>query len=362
MKKIPVAEPAFFGNELKYVQDCINTGWISSIGEYVTKFEDGFKKYVGTSNGVSTSNGTVALHLSLAALNIGRGDEVLIPDLTFIATANAVTYTGAKPVLVDVDPDTWNIDPSKLESKINDKTKAIMPVHLYGHPCDMDPILEVAKKYNLKVIEDAAEAHGAVYKGKVVGSISDVSCFSFYGNKIITTGEGGICLTNDDGLAERLRFLKDHGMSKDKRYWHPEIGFNYRLTNIQAAIGLAQLENIDLILARKRKNAAMYNSFFKDVKGITVPPEKDWARNVYWMYSILVGDDFKYSRDEVMSRLKDNGIDTRPFFYPLHQMPPYFSSEKFEVSDKLSRQGINLPSSIKLNEEDIERIASVILG
>ncbi len=362
MKKIPVAEPVFFGNEWKYVKECIDTGWISSIGDYVVRFEDGFKNYVGTSHGVSTSNGTVALHLALTALGIGKGDEVLIPDLTFIATANAVAYTGAKPVLVDVDFETWNIDAGKLEEKVNERTKAIIPVHLYGHPCDMDAIHKVADKYNLKVIEDAAEAHGAVYKGKMVGSLSDVSCFSFYGNKIITTGEGGICLTNDADLADRLRFLKDHGMSKDKRYWHPEIGFNYRLTNIQAAIGLAQLENIDLIISRKRKNAALYNSFFKDVEGITIPPEKDWARNVYWMYSILVDNSFKYARDEVISRLNENGIDTRPFFYPLHQMPPYFTTEKFEVSDKLSRQGINLPSSVKLNEEDIERIASVILG
>ncbi|MFH1210396.1 MAG: DegT/DnrJ/EryC1/StrS family aminotransferase [archaeon] len=362
MNRIPVAEPVFLGNELKYVKDCIESGWVSSIGEYVTKFEDGFAAYSGVRHGISTSNGTVALHLALSALGIGKGDEVLIPDLTFIATANAVTYTGAKPVLVDVDPETWNMDASRLEEKVNDNTKAIIPVHLYGHPCDMQAIREVADKYGLKVIEDAAEAHGATYKGKRVGSLSDVSCFSFYGNKIITTGEGGICLTDDADLADRLRFLKDHGMSKDRRYWHPEIGFNYRLTNIQAAIGLAQLENIDFIIMRKRLNASMYNKFLKDVKGITVPPEKEWATNVFWMYSILVDDDFKHSRDEVMHKLKENGIDSRPFFYPLHQMPPYFSTEKFEVSDRLSRQGVNLPSSIKLIHSDFERISSVILG
>ncbi|MFH1331905.1 MAG: DegT/DnrJ/EryC1/StrS family aminotransferase [archaeon] len=362
MEKIPVAEPVFLGNELKYVKDCIESGWVSSIGEYVNRFEEGFSKYIGTSHGVSTSNGTVALHLALSALGLGPGYEVLIPDMTFIATANAVTYTGAKPVLVDIEPDTWNMDPRKLEEKINDKTKAIIPVHIYGHPCDMDPITKVAKKYDLKVVEDAAEAHGAVYKEARVGSLSDISCFSFYGNKVITTGEGGICLTKDSGLAERLRFLKDHGMSKEKRYWHPEIGFNYRMTNIQAAIGLAQLENIDLMILRKRRNASLYNSLLKDVEGIALPPEMPWAKNVYWMYSILVDDNYKYSRDEVMDRLKVNGIDSRPFFYPLHQMPPYFSNEKFEVSDRISRQGINLPSSVKLTEGDIKRVASVILG
>jgi perosamine synthetase len=362
MKRIPVAEPVFLGNESKYVNDCINSGWISSIGEYVTKFENGFSSYVGVPHGISTSNGTVALHLALTALGIGKGDEVIVPDLTFVATANAVVYTGAKPVLVDIDRETWNMDPEKLEEKVNDNTKAIIPVHLYGHPCDMDAINGIARKHGLKVIEDAAEAHGAFYKESMVGSLSDVSCFSFYGNKIITTGEGGICLTRDADLAERLRFLKDHGMSKDKRYWHPEIGFNYRLTNIQAAIGLAQLENIGLIIKRKRENAAIYNSFFEGVEGITTPPDKDWADSVYWMYSILVDDKFKHSRDEVMAKLKENGIDSRPFFYPLHQMPPYFSKEKFDVSDEISRKGINLPSSINLDKGDIERIASVILG
>jgi len=357
---IPVAEPNLNGNELKYVKDCIESGWISSIGEYVKKFEQEFSGYCGVKHGVAVANGTVALHLALEALGIKPGDEVIVPALTFIATANAVKYVGAKPVFIDSEPRTWNIDPERIKEKITKKTKAIMPVHLYGHPCDMGIINEIAEKHDLKVIEDAAEAHGAEYKGKKVGSLSDVSCFSFYGNKILTTGEGGMCLTNDEKIAEKIEQLKDHGMSKERRYYHPQLGYNYRLTNIQAAIGLAQLERIEQTIDTKRRNAKTYNSLLKNVKGITLPVEEPWAKNVYWMYSILVERGYKLRRDELIGKLKKEGIDTRPFFIPLHKMPYLDEGLKFPIAEELGEKGINLPSSVKLTKEQIEEITSFI--
>ncbi|MCP3682777.1 MAG: DegT/DnrJ/EryC1/StrS family aminotransferase [bacterium] len=354
MKFIPVAEPTLGGNEKKYVMDCINTTWISSLGKYIPEFEEKFSKYCGVKHGVAVSNGTTALHLALTALNIQPGDEVIIPDLTFVATANAVAYTGARPVFVDSELDTWNMDIHKIEEKITENTRAIIVVHLYGHPVDMDPVMKLAKDRGLLVIEDAAEAHGAEYKGKKVGRFSDVACFSFYGNKIITTGEGGMCVTNNEGLAKKMQFLKDHAMDPTRRYWHPMIGFNYRMTNIQAAIGLAQLENIGKIITAKRKNAALYNSLLDD-SDVTLPPEADWAKNVYWMYSVL-----SEKRDQLMETLKKNKIDSRPFFSPIHQMPPYKSKETFHVADELAVTGLNLPSSVNLTKEDIERICGVI--
>jgi perosamine synthetase len=359
---IPVAEPVLDGNELEYVTECIKSSWISSLGKYIEKFENSFSDFCGVKYGVSTSNGTTALHLALLALGIGKGDEVIIPNLTFIATANAVTYTSAAPILVDSEKETWNIDPEKIEEKITNKTKAILVVHLYGHPCDMDKILNIAKKHDLSIIEDCAEAHGAEYKGRKVGSFGDIACFSFYGNKLITTGEGGMCITNNKDLAERMKFLKDHGMSKEKRYWHPEIGYNYRMTNIQAAIGLAQLENIEKIIERKRKNAEIYNSLLKNIKGITLPPEKGYAKNVYWMYSILIGDNFPIDRDQLILKLKEERVDSRPLFYPLNAMPPYKSNEGFPIAEELSKRGINLPSSINLSKESIINITKIITG
>jgi perosamine synthetase len=358
MKSIPVAEPDLRGNEKKYVLDCLDSNWISSLGKYIPLFERKFSAYCGSNYGVSVANGTVALHLALAALGIGKGDEVLVPDLTFVATPNAVSYTGAKPVFVDADPKVWNISPEKIEEQITSKTKAIIPVHLFGHPCDMEPIMKIAEEHNLFVIEDAAEAHGAEYRGKKVGSIGDVGCFSFYGNKILTTGEGGMCITNDEKLAERMRFLKDHGMAK-RRYYHPEIGFNYRMTNIQAAIGLAQLERIDEIIAIKRKNAALYRKFLGSCKGITLQPEMPWAKTVFWLHSILVENDFRSNRDLLMQELSSEGIDSRPFFVPMHELPMYMQ-EGFPVATELSLKGMNLPSSTLLSEDDIRHVCSII--
>jgi len=359
-KFIPVAEPVLEGNELKYVTECVKTGWISSAGKFVKKFEEKFSKYCDCKYGVAVSNGTTALHLALVALGIKKGDEVIVPNFTFVATANAVVYVGGVPVFVDADKETWNIDVDKIEEKITSKTKAIIPVNIYGHPCDMNKIMDIAKKHNLYVIEDCAESHGAEYNGEKTGSFGDISCFSFYGNKIITTGEGGMCVTNNKELAEKMSMLKDHGMKPERRYWHETIGFNYRMTNIQAAIGLAQLENINKFIETKRENTIIYNSLLKNVDGITLPPEKEYAKNVYWMYSILIDDKFGMSRDELIKKLKEHNIDSRPFFYPLNELPPYKTDENFPVSEELSKKGINLPSSVKLTKQDIQYIAETI--
>jgi perosamine synthetase len=357
---IPVYEPDLSGNELRYVTDCVRTSWISSIGEYVRRFEQGFARFCGARYGVATSNGTTALHLALVTLGIGAGDEVIVPALTFIATANAITYTGARPVLVDSEAQTWNLDPARLEESITPRTKAIIPVHVYGHPVDMDPLLEIARRYGLYVIEDAAEAHGAEYKERRVGALGDIGCFSFYGNKIITTGEGGMVVTNDEQLAERAAMLRDHAMSPERRYWHFEVGYNYRLTNLQAAVGVAQMERIHELIAVKRRNAHYYNALLREVRGVTLPPEEPWAKNVYWMYSILVEDSFAVGRGELAAHLKERGIDSRPFFHPLHTMPPYRQDVSLPVAESLARKGLNLPSSALLQERDIERIVGAI--
>ena len=360
---IPIAEPSLGEEELKNVIEAVKSGWISSRGKFIEEFERNFSNYCDRKYGVATSNGTVALHLALKTLGIGKGDQVIIPDLTFVAVANAVTYCNAKPVFVDSHPDYWCLDPDKIEEKITPKTKAIIPVHLYGHPCDMDSIMKIAEERDLYVIEDAAEAHGAEYKGKKVGSFGDISCFSFYGNKIITTGEGGMCLTNNEELAEKMRILRDHGMDPNKRYWYEVVGFNYRMTNLQAAVGVAQLKKLNGFVERKRQIARWYSEGLKDLEEtelITLYPEIQWAKCVYWMYCILVEDNFGMSRDDLIKRLEENGIETRPFFYPVHVMPPYKNDDKFPVAEKISRKGINLPSAINLKEEEIEKIVGVI--
>jgi perosamine synthetase len=357
---IPLTEPLLNGRELEYVTECIRTNWVSSLGSFVTRFEHEFSAFCGCRHGVAVSNGTVALHLSLVTLGVGPGDEVIVPTLTFVATANAVRYTGATPVFVDAEPHTWNMDPDALAAALSPRTRAIMPVHTYGHPADMDPILETARRYDLAVVEDAAEAHGAEYNGRRTGSLGRLGCFSFYGNKIITTGEGGMIVTNDDALASRAEFLKDHAMSTEKRYWHPEIGFNYRLTNIQAALGVAQLERIDELIAVRRRIATQYNAELADVPGLTCPPEASWAKSVYWMYSILIEDGYGFGRDAVIAGLKAQGVDTRPFFYPAHTMPPYDTGQRLPVAESLSRRGINLPSGPTLTGDQIAYICRIL--
>ena len=362
--KIPVCEPAMGGNELKYLANCIETNWISSKGHFVVEFEEKFSRFCNAEHGIATSSGTTALHLALVALGIGKGDEVIMPTLTMIATANPVIFSGATPVFVDSEPITYNIDVGEIEAKITDKTRAIMPVHIYGHPVDMDPLLEIAEKHNLYVIEDAAEAHGAEYKKKTVGCLGDVGCFSFYTNKIITTGEGGMVVTNNDEIADRLNSLRDLAHSKEKRYLHYEIGFNYRMTNLQAAIGLAQMEKIHEYVVARRNNANLYNSLLKDLKGVTLPPETSWAKNIYWLYSILVEDDFGVERDQLIGALEEKGIETRPFFIPMHQQPVFRSMGlvhgKFPVADELYRKGLCLPSGSSLKECDIRYVCSAI--
>ena len=362
---IPVCVPLLGEKELEYVTDCIKTGWISSRGKYVEEFEAKFAKYCGCKYGISTTSGTTALHLALASIGVGKGDEVIVPAFTMISTVFAVVYCGAKPVLVDAEPETWNIDVSKIEEKITDRTKVIIPVHIYGHPCDMDPIMKIAEEHDLYVVEDAAEAHGAEYKGRKVGGIGHIGCFSFYANKIITTGEGGMIVTNDEEIAEKAKSLKDLAFSKERRFLHTDLGFNYRMTNIQAAIGLAQLERIDELVERRRKNAHLYNELLKDIEGIRLPIEKEWAKNVYWMYSILVEDKFGMSREELMSELEKKGIETRTFFIPMHVQPVFqnmglFKGERYPVAEELARKGLYLPSSSGLSREEIEHICDEI--
>jgi perosamine synthetase len=357
---LPVSEPILKGKELEYVSECINTGWVSSAGKFVNCFEEMFTDFCEVSNAISTSSGTTALHLALLSLDIGKGDEVIVPSLTFIATANAVKYTGATPIFVDITPETWTIDPSKMEAAITPNTKAIIPVHLYGHPADMDPILKIAKKYKLFVIEDAAEAHGAKYKDKIIGSLGDLATFSFYGNKIITTGEGGMIVTNNNKIAKKIRILRDHGMSRSKRYWHPVLGYNYRLTNIQAAIGVAQMERIESIISSKINIAKLYEDRLKHIKGLTLPPKAKWAKNVYWLYSIIFNEDCKGSLEELIGYLKKRNIDTRPFFTPIHKQPVYNTGQILPVTEHLAASGFSLPSSAGLKLKDVEHVTEAI--
>lgn len=360
---IPVAEPDLGQEELDNVIKVIKSSWISSKGKFITEFEQQFAKYCQVNYGVSVCNGTAALHLALETLNVKKSDEVIVPALTFISVANAVTYTGAKPVFVDSHPGYWCINPEKIEEKITKETKAIIPVHLYGHPCHMDLIMDIAKIHNLWVIEDCAEGHGAEYEGRKIGSFGDISCFSFYGNKIITTGEGGMCLTNNKKLAEKMKVLRNQGMNLNKKYWHDFIGFNYRMTNMQAAIGVAQLEKLDKFIKKKREIANWYNDEFRELESkglIKLPPEMAWAKSIYWMYSILIEDNSDISRKDLMERLKEGGIETRPLFYSIPQMPPYASNEKFPIAEELSKKGLNLPTSCKLKKETIGQISSEI--
>lgn len=355
---LPVAIPAFQGNELRYVTECILTNWISSQGRFVTEFEKAFAKFSGVKHGVAVSNGTVALHLALVLGGIGPGDEVIVPALTFVATANAVRHAGATPVFVDCDRQTWTMDPLEVEKKITARTKAVIPVHLYGHPADMDPIMEIARRHRLVVIEDAAEAHGAVYKGRRVGSLGHIGCFSFYGNKIITTGEGGMLTTNDDELADQARLYRDHGMSRARKYWHEVIGFNYRLTNLQAAVGVAQVERIEMLLEQRAAIADRYHQLLDGDNRLELPREASWAERVTWMYSLLVTDGMK--RDRVLARLEAEGIDARPVFNPVHTMPPYASRERFPIAEALSECGLSLPTWVSMGELEIQRVCRAL--
>jgi len=365
LPNIPVSSPLVGEREIRYLTDCINSGWVSYGGRHVSEFENKIAEFCGVKYGASTNSGTTALHLALAAAKIRPGDEVIIPTFTMVATANAVSYTGAKPVLVDSELETWNMDASQIEEKITKRTRAIIAVHTYGHPADMDAITEIAGKHNLIVIEDAAEAHGAEYKGKRTGGLGDMACFSFYANKIITTGEGGMIVSDNPQFIERAKWLRAHAFGKEgKHFWHEEIGFGYRMSALQAAVGLAQLERIDEFVQKRRDSARIYNTLLSDLKGIILPPEAKWAKNVYWMYSVRIGKQLGLSRDDLMAKLSRKGIETRTFFFPIHRQPAYFSmyeGEEYPLADKLSESGMNLPSGNNLSEGEIRFVCNSIV-
>ena len=358
-----VCEPTLHGNESKYVNDCLDTGWISSHGEYINKFEKLFSEKCGAKYSVACSSGSTATHLAAYILNLSEGDEVIMPTFTMVATANSVRLTGAKPIFIDMDKRTWNMDVSKIEEKITKNTKAIMPVHVYGHPCEMDEILSIAKKYNLYVIEDAAEAHGAEYKNRKIGTIGDITIFSFFANKNITTGEGGMLVTNNEEVYEMAKKIRNQAFSEKRHFWHKHLGFNYRMTNLQAAIGLAQTERFDTLINNRIKNAKIYNALLKDIDGITLPPETLGIKNVYWMYSITIEKKFGLSTMQLREHLAKNGIETRSFFIPLHLQPIYYESSfegKFPVSEDVFPRGFYLPSSAHLTEDEIQYVAGKI--
>ncbi len=364
MKTVPVNEPVITPEARKYVAEAMESGWISSAGPYIDLFEKRFAEFLGVKHAITTTSGTTALHLALLALGIGQGDEVIVPDFTMIGSVCAVLYTGAKPVFVDAEPDTYNIDVPLIEAKITKKTKAIMPVHIYGHSCDMDPLLALAKKYGIRVIEDAAEAHGATYKGRMCGAMGHINAFSFYGNKIVTTGEGGMVTTDDDTLAAAAREFKDLAHSPKKRFWHEKLGYNYRMTNLQAACGTGQLEHVKEFIEKKRRMAALYQKHLGDIPGLRLPVTRDYAENVYWMYAVLVQDEFPMSRDELRAALKKKGIDTRDFFYSSASQPMVIErvgrQGPFPISERIAQRGFYLPSGLALTEEQITTVCTAL--
>jgi perosamine synthetase len=362
---IPVNEPLLNEQTRVYVDECISTGWISSEGRFITAFEGSWARYCGMDHGIAVSSGTTALDLAVACLELDPEAEVIMPAFTIISCALAILRAGLKPVLVDSDPRTWCLDVNALAEKITTRTRAIMPVHMYGHPVDMDPLLELARKHNLFIIEDAAESHGATYKGKTVGGIGDLSCFSFYANKIITTGEGGMVLAKSAEHAERLRSLRNLCFRADRRFYHTKAGHNYRLTNLQAAVGLSQVEAIEEHLRRKRWLGRAYNEQLSGIAQITLPVEEPWATNVYWMYGLVLNDDVPYDAVELARRLRAKGVDTRPFFLGMHEQPVFreqglFAGESYPVAERLAVRGLYLPSGLALTESQLSRVCEAV--
>jgi perosamine synthetase len=357
--KYPVYRPSIRGNELKYVSDCIESTWISSKGKYVDEFEKKFAGYLHTNYATSVCNGTVALHLALLVLDLQPGDEVIVPTFTYIASVNAISYLGAVPVFVDSESLTWQMDCADVERKITTKTKAILAPHIYGHPCNMDRLLEICKNHKLYLVEDCAEAIGSQYNHQLMGTFGDISAFSFFGNKTITTGEGGMVTTNSKSLIDRARKLKNQGLS-GKEYWHDEVGYNYRMTNICAALGVAQLESIDAIIADKIRIASAYRTAFENTT-IEMHGEAPNALNSYWMCSVLIPE--AHRRDELRTFLSKAGIETRPLFYPVHTMSMYahLSEEDFPVATNISSRGINLPSYPDLSNNEVSFISEQVV-
>lgn len=361
MDRIPVAQPRLAGNERRYVLDCIDSSWISSAGKYIGQFEEMFARFCGVKHAISANNGTTALHLALVAMDLQPGDEVIIPTVTYIATANAVRYCGATPVLADVSRETMNLDPADIERHITPRTKGIIPVHLYGHPADMTAINAIARRHKLWVLEDAAEAHGAEVSGRRVGALGTCATFSFFGNKIVTTGEGGMITTDDDALAAHLRLLRGQGMDPQRRYWFPVVGYNYRMTNIQAALGVAQMETVDQSIAERDQLAKTYDKHLGSLRDhLVLPSCAPWARQVFWMYTVFLREGTEKERDAVMRQLDAQGIETRPVFYPMHVLPPYQQASTFPTADAWAQRGINLPTWQGLSEPQVERIAKAL--
>lgn len=363
---IPVNEPSLDGNEKKYLLECIETGWISSEGPFIREFEQKFAARVGRKHAVAVTNGTAAIDAAIDALGIGSGDEVILPTFTIISCITQIVRSGAKPVLVDCDPVTWNMDVRQIEAKITKNTKAIMAVHIYGLPVDMDPILDLARRHNLKLIEDAAEMHGQTYHGKPCGSFGDVSTFSFYPNKHITTGEGGMIVTDNDDLAATCRSLRNLCFLPQKRFVHDRLGWNLRMTNMQAALGLAQLEKLPRSVAKKRAMGARYAELLNGVDGLQLPlAETEYAKNIYWVYGLVLDDAIPFDAEEAMGRLRDEGIAARPFFWPMHEQPVlqkmgFFAGETYPVAERIARRGFYVPSGMNLTEEAIERVSNSI--
>ena len=361
---IPVSEPLIGERERAYVEEALRSGWISQ-GRFVEHFEQQWATYCGAAHGVAVSNGTAALQLAVEALALPKDSEVILPSFTIISCAIAVLRAGLRPVLVDCDPDTWCIDVAEAARKVTGRTRAIMPVHMYGHMADMAPLMELARRHGLAVIEDAAEAHGAEQNGRRAGGIGTVGCFSFYSNKIVTTGEGGMMVTSDEALAERVRSLRNLCFDPRRRFWHEEIGHNFRLSNVQAAIGLAQVERIEESVARKRKTAALYAERLRDVRGLKLPVERAGTKNVYWMYGIVLGEALSVDAAGLAERLKNAGVETRPFFLGMHEQPALkarglFSGERYAVTERLGRRGLYLPSGLGLLDADIEQVCEAV--
>lgn len=368
---IPLCVPEISGNEWRYIKECLDTNWVSSIGSYVDLFEEKFRAYVQSKAAVVTMNGTAAITLALQTLEIGRGDEVIVPSMTFIASVNPIKYVGAEPVFVDITPDTWVMDVNKVEELITERTKAIIPVHLYGNMVDMEPLMQIAQKYRLYVIEDATEALGAEYRLKdgtwhKAGTLGHVGAFSFNGNKLITTGAGGMLITNDKEWGERAKYLSNQTKTilANGGFYHEEVGYNYRMPNILAAMGVAQLEKINEYIEKKLQHAALYNNLLRDIQGIQLPTQKENVKHVQWLYCILVNESYGLSRDALIQKLKDHGIMSRPFFESIHTMPPYIGNKKgsMDVTNQITKKGINLPSSVGLTVDEIKIVCKCIQG
>ena len=362
---IPVSEPLLDGNDLAYVTEAVESGWISSEGRFITAFERDWAQRCGVAHGIAVCNGSVALELAMAALALPAGSEVILPSFTIISCASAVIRAGCVPVLVDCEPDTWCLDVEEVERRITPRTRAVMPVHIYGHMADMDPLVDVARRHGLVIVEDAAEAHGAEYHGRRAGGIGGIATFSFYANKIITTGEGGMVVTDDSALAERARSLRNLCFRRDQRFLHEELGFNFRMTNVQAAIGLAQVERLDDHVARKRRMGALYGDRLREIAGLHLPVERPGVKNVYWMYAVVLDEALGLDAKEFARRLRELGVDTRPFFLGMHEQPVFrerglFLGDHHPVTERIARQGLYLPSGLALTEAQIDTVCNAV--